>query len=180
MSLRLRFQRWRLLHGVGPLRLSSPEGARVYVTGIARTLDGEDPFVAPVLGMKAVVALMKYSMKSPGPHRSGNPQPLTFERWHLRPFAVETPLGDVIVDSSHVRLLVPSYAEGGIEEAAVAHGERITAIGSVLRDGIEVASGEQSFREAKISYRLVGNKTHPVVILPTHQKRPPLMNQRHG
>jgi hypothetical protein len=169
MSISLRFARWRALNGVGPLRESSAEGTRVHVTGFARTLDGEDPFVAPVLGMKAVVAVMKYVTKSPGSHPNGNPPPLKFERWHLRPFAVETTNGDVIVDSSHVRLLVPSYAEGGVEETSIAHGELITVVGSVLRDGIEIASGEQSFRAAKISCRLVGNKTHPVVILAAHK-----------
>jgi hypothetical protein len=166
MSMRLWFQRRRAFRGVAPLQADTPEGARVFVMGIARNLDTEDPFVAPVLGMTAVVAWMKYEIPQPRPNPTNQP-PTRFERWHLRPFGVETPQGDVIVDASHVRLIVPTYSEGGVEELAVADGHPIAVIGSVLRDGIEIGGGEQSFRDAKVACKLVGNKRHPVVIART-------------
>lgn len=143
---------------------TSADGARVRADGVARRLDDDEPFVAPVLGKVAVVAFLKYVIPQRKPGNQTNVPPMKFDRWYLKPFVLETSRGDVVIDTSHVRLYVPTRTEGGIAESAIAEGQRIAVVGSVLHDGIAIATEEQSFRAEKPICKLVGNRDHPIII----------------
>lgn len=153
----LKFRRWRRLRGIPPLSRVSREGAIVRATGFARSLNGDDPFVAPVAGVACVVAWAKYFSweKAKG---------VTFERLHIRPFVLEAASGHVLVDSSHVELLFPISTEGNTHEISVAEGQLVTIIGSVLRDGAAPSGDEIAFRDTERVCKLVGSKSHPIVI----------------
>ena len=164
MSLLLQLRRWRRLRGVPELTVKSREGDIVRATGLARALSETDPFVAPVRGVRCVVAWTKY-FTAPDPNR-GTRSSFFFERMHLRPFALETPGAHLIVDASHVELLFETLIEGRIHEVSVADGQAVTVIGSLLREGIERPRDDVAFRDVVTSYRLVGNRKHPIVIAP--------------
>ncbi len=162
-SITLWLRKRRALRGVPLLTADSGEGDRVRADGVAHSIESGDPFIAPVLDKPCAIGWMKY-WTNPSPH-GRKKREVIFERWHIRPFNLQTVNGDVIVDASHVQLLVPTFVEGGIEERAVADGHTIAVVGTMLRDGIELAGGEQSFRTARPLCKLVGNKAHPVLIV---------------
>jgi hypothetical protein len=163
VSIANRLRRWRALHGIPALAADSREGSRVCATGTAVTLDGDDPFVPPIAGVPCVVAWSKFHM--PDATRKGRNAFVTFERWHLRPFALELGEQNVLVDGSHVDLVFPIRIEGRAHEISIAVGQRVTIVGTVLRDGIVRPDDTLAFRDARVTCKLVGNKEHPIVIV---------------
>lgn len=164
MSLTLKFRRWRRLRGVPELTARSREGTIVKATGFAHALPETDPFIAPVRGVRCVVASTKYFTLSDPNGATG--RTFVFERLHLRPFRLETPRAHIVVDASHVELLFEAEIEGRIHEISVADGQSVTVIGSLLREGVERPTDDVAFRDVITSYRLVGNKKHPIIITP--------------
>ena len=144
------------------LAADSRDGTVVRATGIARRLVGESAFVPPVAGVPCVVAWTRYGLHDPV-QPAGN-KPLVIERWQIKPFILDAPPLHVIVDAGHIELMLPSRSDGNLQEISVAEGQRITVIGTVLHDGIELPADEQAFRDMRVGCKLVGNRAHPVVI----------------
>ncbi len=161
MSLKLRLRRWRALRGVPELTASSPDGAVVRATGIARATADDDVIVPPLAGVPCVVAWTKFFA---GATNSLTNPLVLIERLVIKPFVLEASRLRVLVDASHVELLFPIVENGRMHEISIAVGATVTVIGNVLRDGIERPTDELVFRDAQSTYKLVGNKAHPVVI----------------
>lgn len=159
MNLRQRFRRWRALR-VPELTASTREGAIVQATGVARAC--EAPLIAPLAGSACVVVSTKYTM--PQPQGTHPPRVTVVERMQIRPFVLETRTRTVLVEAGHVDLLLPDRAEGNIQEIRVEVGQRVTVVGSVLRDGAQRPRGDIAFRDSEPACMLVGSKRHPVVI----------------
>lgn len=140
---------------------SSPDGAVVQATGIARPATADDVIVPPLAGVPCVVAWTKFLT---GASNNRHNPLLQIERLVIKPFVLETARLRVLVDASHVELLFPIAMNGRVSEISVAAGATITVIGNVLRDGIERPTNELVFRGSQAKYKLVGNKAHPVVI----------------
>lgn len=162
MSFPLWFRRWRALRGVPVLAADSPEGTIVQASGIARTTDANDPFVPSLAAVPCVVAWTK--LFTPAVPAGRNAATIVIERLLIRPFVLETDDMDLIVDTSHVKLLFPIRMEGRAHEISIAVGSAITVIGTVLRDGVDRPTDDLAFRDTQAACKLVGNKRHPVVI----------------
>lgn len=158
----MRFRRWRALRGVPHLTRDAREGSRVQATGIARALSTDDPFVPPISGVPCVLGWTKLH-GSPEVNKRSQ-RVVLVERMHIRPFTLTTADQELLVDTSHVELVFPIQIEGRVHEISVADGQRVTIIGTVLRDGIELPDDTLAFRDARATCKLVGSKAHPIVI----------------
>lgn len=142
-----------------PLTADSPDETYVEVVGIARALEGEETIVPPVSGVVCVVARVRYEIPMTGSQNAVT----KIERFHNRPFALETDGLDVVVESPFLELDVVRRKGVGAEEESVPEGARIRVRGIVMRE-IARPEGDTAFRETQYSYRISGTEDIPVEI----------------
>jgi len=146
-----------------PLTADTPDGAYIEVSGIARALEGVETIVPPVSGVVCVVARIRYVIPvtgSPNKHAA----PTRIERFHNRPFELETDDLDVIVDSEFLEIDVVERREAATsEEASVPVGARITVRGTLRRD-VDRPDSDAMFRETQFVYTITGSEESPVEI----------------
>lgn len=128
-------------------------------TGTTHLLD--EPLIAPLGGQRCVVALTTYTT---GQQNNRINTLTVVERLQTRRFLLESDSMRVVVEPSSVDLLFPARIEGRNSEIVVAEGQRVTVVGSVLRDGNERPTGDLAFRESRPTCMLVGGPSHPIAI----------------
>lgn len=153
----------RLLRRAAPLTADTPDGTYVEISGIARALDGEETIVPPVSGIVCVVARIRYAIPVTGAGANNRTPPTKIERFHNRPFELETDGLDVIIDSPFLDLDVVERREAMSIEESVPEGARITVRGMVQRD-VDRPDSDASFRETQFLFRITGTEDMPVEI----------------
>jgi hypothetical protein len=156
VSLELRLRRWHRLRRIPVLDARSVEGAIVQATGSARSQPNTEPIVPSISTYPCVVAWTKFFVDTK--------TAVIFERLLIRPFVLETTNMRILVDASHAEFLLPFTHVGRIQEIGIAEGQAVTIVGSVLRDAAAPTNEEVAFRADHHGCKLVGSKTHPILI----------------
>lgn len=153
---------WRRLARprVVPLTADTPDGAYVELTGITHALPNVETIVPPICGQECVVARVRFDLQGQG----RGTQKTQFERFHNRPFVVESGPLRVIVDSAHIELHVVTRTEASTTELCVPTGARVTVRGTLMRDGATRPDEVVGFRDSPPVFTLVGSQDRPVII----------------
>jgi len=144
------------------LREDTPDGTRVEVVGVARTLPGDEPFVPPVRGEPCVVAQISFSIPPPGNARG---VPTKFERLQNRPFLVVADDVEAVVDAAQLELKIERLGTSVTSEKSVPVGARVRVVGTVMRDAGR-PGGDAPFRDPEPVIKIVGSRRHPVRLFP--------------
>lgn len=146
-----------------PLTAETPDGTYVEVTGVARALPDQETVVPPISEKVCVVARIRYVIPVTGPDANTRQKPTTIERFHNRPFELETKDLDVIVDSEFLQIDVVEREAATVEEESIPIGARIAVRGTLRRD-VDRPDGDVMFRETQYRYTLTGSEEEPVEI----------------